>query len=353
MFDFVSNRPADFGRVRKALLLQGEPDYVPQGELWIDNTIMSKFLGRQVNTWCEDTEEIIEFWHRAGYDYAHIVPTYRFPKLSDNAEEIGYGSQTAVDEHTGMINSWEDFEHYQWPKVESIDYGPVERAIKILPEGMKLISGTFEGVFEVSWMIMGFETFALKLIEDPELVRAVVNNVGTFMLNLVENVAEIEGIGAIWHSDDIAYKTSTMLAPSAYRELTFPWYRKIVATAKKKDLPAIYHSDGYLWEVMDDLVDIGFNAIHPIEPLGMDINDLHAAYGDKLCLMGNIGLEYELTMGTPDDVDKKVKERIETIGPGGGYICGSSNSIANYVPFENFVALITAIQKYGKYFHSG
>lgn len=349
MHEFVSNRPADFERVRKALLLEGEPDYVPQGELWIDNSIMTQFLGQTVTSWCEDKESVIEFWHRAGYDYAHTVPSYHFPKAADVCEPRGLGVVTAVDEHKGLISSWEDFERYPWPKVEDIDYGPVERAAKVLPDGMKLISGTFAGVFEESWFIMGFETLALKLAEDPELVKAVVDKVGSFMLSLVENVIQIDGVGAFWISDDIAYKTSTMLSPDTYRKLIFPWYRKMVGAAKARGLPAMYHSDGNLWEVLDDLVDIGFNAIHPIEPLGMDINELKKAYGKKLCLVGNIGLEYELTMGTPDDVDRKVRERIETIGPGGGYICGSSNTIPDYVPFENFVALITAIQRYGKY----
>lgn len=101
---------------------------------------------------------------------------------------------------------------------------------------------------------------------------------------------------------------------------------------------------------MPDLIDdIGFNALHPIEPKGMDIGKLKAKIGDRVCLIGNIDLGYTLTRGTPDEVTEEVKQRIRNIAPGSGYCVGSSNSIPYYVPTQNYRAMVEATLKYGMY----
>ncbi|MCR4415893.1 MAG: hypothetical protein NUV77_26050, partial [Thermoguttaceae bacterium] len=64
---------------------------------------------------------------------------------------------------------------------------------------------------------------------------------------------------------------------------------------------------------------------------------------------GNINLDRTLTLGTPEEVDEEVRLRIRTVGPGGGYCCGSSNSVTEYVPYANFQAMLAAIEQYGKY----
>ena len=118
---------------------------------------------------------------------------------------------------------------------------------------------------------------------------------------------------------------------------------------KRHNLPFIFHSDGKLWHILDDLIECGVNAIHPLEPLSLVATQLKKEYGDKLCLIGNVDLDYPLTRGTPEDVRRMVKERIEKLAQGGGYCCGSSNTIANYVPVENYIALLEATEEYGRY----
>lgn len=235
------------------------------------------------------------------------------------------------------------------PRYEDIDFSTVENTFPYLPDGFKIVSGTFAGVFEETSQTMGFATLATSIYEQPELVRWIVDTIGSLYEKLILTVAQMPHVGAIWHSDDIAYKTSTMFSPEFYRTYIFPWYKKFGSICRQYNKPFMYHSDGNLWLVLNDLIECGFNSIHPIEPLGMDIVELKKVYGGRLCLCGNIALEDELTRGTPADVEKAVKKRISELGPGGGYCCGSSNSVADYVPHENFLAMIQAIQKYGKY----
>ena len=100
---------------------------------------------------------------------------------------------------------------------------------------------------------------------------------------------------------------------------------------------------------VDGLVQLGMNAIHPVQPSAMDINDLKARYGDRVCIVGNIDLDYTLPRGTEAEVEAEVKDRIERVGKGGGYMISSANSITDYCKVENVRAMAQAIRKYGTY----
>jgi uroporphyrinogen decarboxylase len=124
-----------------------------------------------------------------------------------------------------------------------------------------------------------------------------------------------------------------------------PYYRRVTSKITK---PWIFHSDGDLNPVLDDLIDLGMNGLHPIEPGPMNLSDLKKRYGNRLCLCGHIDVDV-LSQGTPKKVDQLVKHAIRDAGEGGGYICGSSNSITYYCQVENVKAMRDAILKYGKY----
>jgi len=337
------NPSPDFERVLKALLCQ-KPDRIPLGELIIDRSIMEEFIGRSVGA-RETGEDYdlnaeIDFWFRAGYDYIRIMPRYIFPKKS--------GRNPTPDEHVGLISSWRDFHDYPWPTIEDVDFSSLEQAPDLLPPGMGIITGT-SGIFEDAWMIMGFENLCISLYDEPDLVKAVFNKVGSLLVEIFRRASNYPRVGALWVSDDLAYTSGPMLDPRFYRSWLFPWYRQMKAISLQHDMPFILHSDGLLWPIMTDLLDIGFNALHPIEPKVMDISEVKRRIGSRVCLIGNVGLDYPLARGTPDEVDLAVKELIQIAAPGGGFCLGSSNTVTNYVPFENYVAMIEACRKYGNY----
>ena len=111
----------------------------------------------------------------------------------------------------------------------------------------------------------------------------------------------------------------------------------------------VFHSDGNLRPILDDLLTRGMNGLHPIQPAAMNIGEVKAKYGQKVSIFGNIDLDYTLTLGKPEEVDKEVKERIATAGPGGGYVVTSANSLTDYCKTENVWAMAKAVKKYGKY----
>jgi len=338
--------------MEKMLRLEGEPDRVPFIEGWIDHRVASAFLGKPIR----HSEDWVEFLEKAGYDFIHIVPPYYFPSPRQEAHHPYslYGEEQSsrawVAEHKGTITNEEEFEDFAFPSPEEVNYSLIEETKRALPEGMKIITGT-GGIFEETSFAMGFETLALSLHDQPKLVEQVFNKVGQILTDVTEIAAELSGdaLGALWLSDDIAYSGGTFFSPSVYRKYLFPWYKKFGEICKRYDVPFLYHSDGKLWEILDDLIDCGVNAIHPIEPKAMDIREVKEKYGDTLCILGGLNLDYPLSRGTPTEVEEEVKRLIRDVAPGGGYCLGSSNSITEYVPLENYKAMLESGLKYGEY----
>lgn len=316
----------------------------PVAELGIHPEIKAKHLGRPVITLADD----VDFWHQAGYDYIKLQPVLDFnPGQTKRAAvpESGDTTFTWANESKGIVTNRDEFEMYLWPKVEQIDFSKFEEVEKYLPEGMGVI-GQYGDIFTMAWELMGFETFSMGLFLDRELVSDIVNRFGQIVYKMFEYFAQNDRVDALWYSDDIAYQASLMISPADLDEFFFPWLKKIGDLAGQYNKPLIYHTDGILFDVMDRIIESGVSALHPIEPLAMDIVEVKKKVGDKLCLIGNIDVNL-LATGTPEQVRQNVKENIEKVGRNGGYCVGSGNSVPNYAKYENFVAMVAAAKEFG------
>jgi len=341
----------DFERFRTAVLRE-TPDRVPLGELIIDNVVIQPWVGRP----CDSMEVYMEFLVAAGYDFARVTPHIDFnPDKVPPKEGLRIGKAHEKDwdrtwspEGQGVITSWDDLERHRWPTPDDVDYAPLHDAYACLPDGMKIVAHHGD-IFTTAWALMGFETFCFALAEDPDLVAAVYERIGRVVLRAFEVMATLPGIGAMWYSDDIAYTEGLLVSPAHFRAELFPRMKAIGDMCRAKNIPFLYHTDGVLWEVMEDIIDCGVDCIQPIEPKAMDIVEVKRRYGDRLSVMGNIDLGYTLTRGTPEETAEEVRERLRTVGPGGGYILGSSNTISNYVLYDNYRAMVETTLASGNY----
>ncbi len=348
----------DYANLRKTLLCQGEPKRVPALEYSVDPSIKAQLLGRPV----ESIDDEAEFFLEAGYDVVSIA--YSFKQILTaqaashghmkkaeaqySANEEGTSTRLWAEEGDGLITDEASLDNYDWPNPDDYPYEKLERLGQILPaeaKALPLVGYIFAG----TWMLMGFERFCFDLADGGPLATKIADRLGQFAYGIVENLLQYDCVGAVCMPDDMAYTTSLMVKPDFLRQYIFPWDKKIGDLVRSKDLPYLFHSDGRYVPVIDDLIECGFHSIHPCEPSSMDMVELKKQYAGRLCLCGNINLDSTLTLGTPEDVDAEVKLRIETIGPGGGYCCGSSNSVTEYVPYENYLAMLEAIKKYGQY----
>jgi uroporphyrinogen decarboxylase len=345
----------NFERVRTVLLRTGEPDRVPLGDISVHPILKAGVLGRPVRT----PEDEVAFWGGAGFDY---VPIEQGLQLTDvirrqsmHEVEAHYAADTDetqvrswATEGQGLIATRDDFEAFGWPDPDALDYGAFERIGPLLPPKMKVIAVVGKVFTNASWL-MGLEGMSFALADDPDLVVRVFERVGRFQHRVVETLLRYDAVGAIWHADDIAFKTQLLVSPRILRDHVFPWYTEMNRMVHAKGVPVVYHSDGALQEVVEDIVGCGFDGLNPIEPPAMDINAIKRHYGKRVAIIGNIDLGYTLTRGTPDEVRAEVRQRIRDLAPGGGYAVSSSNSVPEYVPLANFNAMREATFEFGRY----
>lgn len=350
----------DWGRVRRALLRQGEGDRVPLFEISIDKKIRSQFLGRPVKS----ARDEVEFWRTAGYDFVSVRagvrsvvrglhPVVKEWRLSRGqvVEDTGW-----VNEGTGIVSTREEWENFPFPKPEDLggynDYASLEDYLtelrKVLPADMKLLV-QLGYVFMGTWQFLGFETFAYALADDPEFVKSVFDKLAESQYAVMEILLQHEIVGAIWMNDDMAFNSGAMVHPRVYRQYVFPWYKRMVERCHQANIPVGLHSDGDLHELLPDLIECGFDGMHPFEPPLMDIVEIKRKWGHRIAVAGNIDLKTTLHHGTPAEVEAEVRDKAKELKPGGGWLVGSSNSVPDFVPFENYLAMREASLKYGRY----
>ncbi len=341
----------DFSRL-EAVLRREEPDCVPLFEAEIAIPIQEWFLGREINS----TADEIEFYIRAGYDFVPVLPPFFSPRLmrtaSDKDGTLGEGTRQRawLTESEGIIKTIKDVEEFPWPAAEEVDLSSFYEMAELLPSRMKILGMLVPAaIFGNCSQAMGLENFSYALYDDPAVVEALFELVGSTYVQITKRLTLVPRLGAVLMSDDLAFTEGALFSPQVYRKYVFPWYKKIGEILDSAGLPFIFHSDGKLWDILDDLADCGVKAIHPIEPQAMDIVEVKKRYGNKFCILGNIDLDYTLTRGTVDEVEEQVKTRIRELGPGGGYCLAASNSIPDYVKPENYKAMVEAGKRYGKY----
>jgi len=334
----------------KMTLKRGKADYIPLAELGIHPLIKAKFLGRPITNLKDD----VDFWYQAGYDYIKLQPGADFNPdklfLQDNENttinDDGSIARNWATEGRGIINSFEYLEKYKFPSKDDFNYSNFEEVRQYLPEGMGVI-GQYGDIFTMVWELMGFEEFSFALFDNPQLIRTLFDIIGNLVLSMFEYFAQSDTVDVLWYSDDIAYSSGLMLSPSILREYFFPWLKKIGDLAKAANKPLIYHTDGVLYEVMEDIIASGVDALHPIEPQAMAIAEVKERYGDRLCLIGHVDVDL-LARGTPEQIREKVRQNIEEAAYNGGYCVGSGNSVPEYIKFENYLAMLDAAKEFGR-----
>jgi uroporphyrinogen decarboxylase len=328
---------------------------VPLGDISVHPILKDAILGRPVRT----LEDDVAFWGKAGYDHVPLEQGFQLTdvirKQSMHTIEANYAFETSetqtrswATEGKGLITTMKDFESFRWPDPDSLDYSAFEKVKSFLPPQVKVIA-ILGKIFTSVWWLMGLEGMSLSLVDEPTLVPKLFEKIGRFQFRVFENMLKFDSVGAVWHADDIAYSTQLMVSPKILRQHLFPWYKEMNRLTHEKGRLAVFHSDGKLHDVIEDIIGCGFDGLNPIEPKAMDINELKKKYGSRISLIGNIDLGYTLTRGTPEEVRAEVRQRIRDLAPGGGYAVASSNSVPEYVPLANFNALREATFQYGKY----
>jgi uroporphyrinogen decarboxylase len=349
----VSVQP-DVEELLKVLRRVGTPRRLHHLELFLDREIREAVRARfdlGVGPGGRDTVDAelsssVRIHHFLGYDVFRVEVIHKdvFPMSDLRASDTAAGRQSRgqrewVEEHRGPIQSWEDFERYPWPRPEGADLYPLEYVAEHLPEGMGILA-QISGVYEpVSWL-MGYTTLSLCLYEAPDLVEAMFARVREIILPVARSLAQMERVIGIWMGDDLGFKTGTLVAPRHLRQYVFPIQKEVADITHAQGLPFILHSCGNLGAVMEDLITgVGIQAKHSFEDVIQQVEAFTEQYGDRLAAIGGVDVDL-LTSGSEQQVRSRTRQVLEACAPGRGYVLGTGNSVANYIPLGNFLAML-------------
>ena len=202
-------------------------------------------------------------------------------------------------------------------------------------------------LYETCWYLRGQEQLLIDLFDNPDLAVALLDTVNNTMIECARRLAQA-GIDILRLGDDVGSQRAMLMSPETWRTWLKPRLARLIGAAKdvKPDLLAFFHSDGYIEPIIGDLIEIGVYILNPVQPECMDPAALKREYGDRLAFWGTIGTQTTMPHGTPEEVRRVVKERIETVGPE-GLLLAPTHVLEPDVPWDNIVAFVEAAEEYG------
>jgi uroporphyrinogen decarboxylase len=337
----------------------GTPQRVHVIELGLDweieEAIIDRFSLR--GGWRQDAEP---YWlqkrHMAvqrflGYDYVRVGIEGADLKINraqtEDTATLGHArGRSFVDESRGPITSWADFAQYPWPDPAQFATRALEWFERNLPEDMCVVCrGVAHFAEHLAWL-MGYETLCYALHDDRALVKAIYDRLLQVNLAIVDRMLQFSRVRCIWASDDMGFKTGPLISPADLREFVLPGHRAIAARAHAAGRPYILHSCGNVACIMADLInDVCIDAKHSFEDTIEDVCDVKRAYGSRIAVLGGIDVDF-LCRADEQAIRRRVRDTLAVCQPGGGYCLGTGNSVANYIPVENYLIMLDEGRKY-------
>jgi uroporphyrinogen decarboxylase len=250
-----------------------------------------------------------------------------------------------------------DLDRYSWPDLAHPGRftGLAAEAAALHGRGLAAVGLSGVNPVEQIWSLRGFDTWLIDLALDPEFAHALLGKVTDLMLAGVQAFLGEVGteLDVVITADDQASQRGPLISPKMYREMIKPYHARLIAGIKQKTRAKVFfHSDGNVFPLIRDFIDIGVDLLNPVQVSAHEMGDtarLKRMFGDELSFCGGIDTQAALPFGTTDDVRREVRRRIRDLGPGGGYILAAVHCIQPDVPPENVCAMLDEAAIAGSY----
>jgi uroporphyrinogen-III decarboxylase len=336
----MSFTPEFADRLRADLQLKGQGLHNPHGggntyelERALDQDMLLTSVG-WVNGYYQDGYQNVDSyqdewgvtWKTVEYETRYGRGKYTEPFGHPLADDRALGSYTAPDPNRPEL------------------YAEAERLIRSYRDEYWIVGVTPTTIFECAWALRGYERLMTDLAMRPDVAERVLDIPWRYHSTVTGRLAEL-GVDMIWLGDDVGGQSSMLMSPAMWRKFFKPRMAQLIAPLKavNPQLRIAYHTDGTVYPIIPDLIEIGIDVLNPIQPAAMDPVRLKKEYGDLLCFWGSVDIQQTLPFGTPDDVRAEVITRLKTIGKDGGLLIGPTHNLQLDTPLENFWAMVNAI----------
>jgi uroporphyrinogen decarboxylase len=266
-------------------------------------------------------------------------PTDYFGIPRGGAGEFGY----ALVHPLAEVSSIAEVEDYPfWPDPDMWDYEVYEKEAAQFPE-YAVFGGAWAWFFDAACDLVGMDRFFLLMYDKPEVAHHILEKTTGFMERTSEIMLQKAGryIDICFTGDDYGFQNGPMMNMAMFNEFVRPYLQRIYDVAKRHGKLMMHHSCGSVARLIPTFMEMGLKILEPIQcrAAGMDPRELAAKYGGRLCFHGSIDTQHTLPFGTPEDVRRQVRERIETFKPYGGFTIAPSQHLLPDIPIENIVAM--------------
>lgn len=224
-------------------------------------------------------------------------------------------------------------------------YSPTRETLERYGEEYWIVGVTVCTIFETAWALRGLDRLLMDLALAPELADRILDIPYRYHLQAAKRLVEM-GVDMIWTGDDMGGQSSMVISPDMWRRYFKPRMASLFAALKAINprLTIAYHSDGYIGDIIPDLIDIGLDVLNPVQPACLDPAEVKRKYGGALSFWGTIDEQHTLPFGTPEQVGAEVLRRLSTVGGNGGLIIGPTHHVQLDTPMENFWAMVDTIR---------
>jgi len=275
------------------------------------------------------------------------------------AREVAPGEWFPMIEPLADATTVAEIEQYPWP-----DMDDPSRVAHVRAQAAALAEPGEYAIMATPWLLFplerafamqGMDTFLMNLAMHPDFAEALLWRIeelcktlmGHFLDELGENV-DIIKIG-----DDLGTQESLLMSPAMYRKILRPVHADYIRFIKQHtDAKVMFHTDGDVFPLIDDLIAMGVDILNPIQTSAgkmANLEELKQRYGNGLVFCGGIDTSRVLPEGSPEDVRQEVRRIISLLGPGGGLMIGAVHTIMDDVPAENILAMVDAVEEFGHY----
>ena len=327
---------------------------MPHIELWVTSQAVYEYvLERQLPYTIGDAaeggqsitpEDDVEFARRLGQDAVLCNFNWRPNNLFMKAAD---GTRHYVD---GSIKTWADLENLEPPALLDDQMKHLERYLRAAQGTGVGIIANLTSFFDSAMLALGVTDSLYMFYDQRPLIEKLMDILLSHQEKVMQAICDhfAAEVALVMVNDDIGFNSGLLIQPGMFMELFPERMKKLIAPAKACGKLVLMHTDGKMDHILPILYDIGIDIVHPVEPESNDIIQIKQKWARRMAFIGNVHTPL-LAYGRLDEIEAKVKEYCIHLAPGGGYALGSSTSIMDGIPPENFVTMIEAVHKYGRY----
>jgi uroporphyrinogen decarboxylase len=273
--------------------------------------------------------------HGQSYKHPQGKPMFDMQRKGDELSAAGCFSD---------CESVAEVEDFEWPSVEYLDLEPILNTLKNTGPYYRA-SGLWSPFFHLVGDFFGMENYFIKMYTHPEVVHAVTKHVVDFFLDANRLLFEKAGdeIDGFFFGNDFGTQLDILVGPEQFKEFIFPYFKKLTKLGHDHGYQVILHSCGSIYRVIENLIDLGVDALHPLQAkaANMEAQRLAGEFGGRIAFMGGIDTQQLLDHGTPEEVEAEVERIKKVLGPN-VVISPSHECILPNVPMENVKAMSRA-----------